>query len=137
MASLKHQKEEENFSYAIQLAMSNVLPQSLKLAIELGLLDIIAKAGDGAKLSASEIAAQMPTKSPEVAMMLDRLLGFLATHSVVNCFDVTDDDNGQSLCLERVYGLSPVSKFFVTNEDDVSLVPFFLLQHDEVVYQNW
>ena len=52
--------EEENFSYAMQLVSSSALSMSLKCAIDLGVFDIIAKAGPGAKLSPIEIAAKLP-----------------------------------------------------------------------------
>ncbi|KAM1819282.1 hypothetical protein ACFX11_000982 [Malus domestica] len=46
-------EEEESFCTAIQLVGSSVLPKSIQSAIELGVFDIIAKAGRGAKLSSS------------------------------------------------------------------------------------
>lgn len=46
-------QEEESFCAAIQLVGSSVLPMSIQSAIELGVFDIIAKAGRGAKLSSS------------------------------------------------------------------------------------
>ncbi|KAL0002411.1 hypothetical protein SO802_016192 [Lithocarpus litseifolius] len=53
-----------------KLSTSIVLPMVLHSAIELGVFDILAKAGPGAKLSPSQIVAQMPTKNPDAAMML-------------------------------------------------------------------
>ena len=50
---------------------SNVLSMAMYSAIELGIFDIIAKAGEAAKLSAKDIAAQLPCKNSEAATMLD------------------------------------------------------------------
>ncbi|KAF7843845.1 caffeic acid 3-O-methyltransferase [Senna tora] len=69
----------------MQLVMSSVIPMALQTTLELGVFDIIAKAGEGAKLSANDIADQLPTKNPETPKMLDRLLGLLATHSILHC----------------------------------------------------
>ncbi|KAJ4835471.1 hypothetical protein Tsubulata_045108 [Turnera subulata] len=53
-------QEEKAFSYAMQLAFGSVLPMAMKTASELGIFDIIAKAGAAAKLSAMDIAARLP-----------------------------------------------------------------------------
>ncbi|KAL5572221.1 hypothetical protein UlMin_021818 [Ulmus minor] len=128
------QEEEESFSYAMQLALSSVLPMSLQSAIELGVFDIMAKAGEGAKLSPSEIASQMMAKNPDSPMMLDRILRLLATHSLLNCFVEAGDDHGS---FQRLYSLTPVSKFFVTNKDGVSLGPIMELVQDKVYLDSW
>jgi len=67
----KQEMEEESFTYAMQLVNSNVLSMAMYSAIELGIFDIIAKAGEAAKLSAKDIAAQLPCKNSEAATMLD------------------------------------------------------------------
>ncbi|KAK1551162.1 hypothetical protein Q3G72_031257 [Acer saccharum] len=96
----KQQEEEAYYSYASQLAMSVVLPMAMKTAIELDVFDIIAKAGPGAKLSALEIATQIPTRNPNAPTMLDRILRLLVSYCVLDC-SVSDG--------KRMYGLSPVS----------------------------
>ena len=58
---------------------------ALQTAVELGIFDVIAKAGEGAKLSAKDIAAQIGCENPEAAAMLDRVLKLLASHSVLCC----------------------------------------------------
>ncbi|KAJ0113218.1 hypothetical protein Patl1_00699 [Pistacia atlantica] len=95
------EEKEESFAYAIQLATGSVLPMTLKAAIDLDIFEIIAKAGPGAKLSASEIASQMSAQSKDAPMMVDRILRLLSSHSVLTCYVVG---------LERLYGLAPVSK---------------------------
>ncbi|XP_060675228.1 caffeic acid 3-O-methyltransferase-like [Ziziphus jujuba] len=133
-------EEEESFSYALQLVGSSALPTSLQCAIELGVFDIIGKAGEGAKLSPAEIAAQLGTNNPNAPTMLDSILRLLACHSVLNCSVVADDNDNNingSLQLQRLYSLAPVSRFFVTNEDGVSLGPLISLTQDKVFLACW
>uniref|UniRef100_A0A803RCK3 caffeate O-methyltransferase n=1 Tax=Cannabis sativa TaxID=3483 RepID=A0A803RCK3_CANSA len=129
IVSDERKQEEENFAYAAQLVNSSVLSMSLQSAIELGVFDIIAKAGDAANLSAQEIVAQMPTTNPDAPRMLDRILRMLASHSVLACSLENED--------LRVYSLNGVSKLFVTNEDGVSLGPLMSLLQDKVFLDSW
>ncbi|XP_059457097.1 caffeic acid 3-O-methyltransferase-like [Corylus avellana] len=128
-----HGNEDESFSYAIQVASSLVVPMTLQSAVELGVFEILAKAGPGAKLSPTQIVQQMPTKNPEAPTMLDRILRLLATHSLLGC-SMAADDSGS---LQRLYSLSNVSKHFVCNEDGVSLGPIMALYHDKVSLDSW
>ncbi|KAI9182697.1 hypothetical protein LWI28_028012 [Acer negundo] len=128
-AEARSEKEkEESFAYAIQLVCSSVLPMTLQATIELGVFDIISKAGPDAKLSASEIAAQMPTQNKDAPQMLDRMLWLLATNSVVDCSEVD---------LVRLYSLNSVSGFFSTDQDGVSLGPLMALLQDKVFLDSW
>ncbi|OIW16867.1 hypothetical protein TanjilG_16447 [Lupinus angustifolius] len=54
-------EDEEAFSYATQLGFSIVLSMSLQSAIELGVFDILQKAGPGAQLSTKQIASHSPS----------------------------------------------------------------------------
>ncbi|KAL0012865.1 hypothetical protein SO802_007973 [Lithocarpus litseifolius] len=65
----------------------------------------------------------MPTKNPDAAMMLERILKLLVSHSVLGCTVVADED----LPFQRLYSLTPVSEYFVPSEDGVSLGPFMAL----------
>ncbi|KAK9205093.1 hypothetical protein WN943_015360 [Citrus x changshan-huyou] len=124
---MANEERDESFAYANQLVMGSVLPMTMQAAIELGVFKIIAKAGPGAKFSASEIAAQLPaTKNKDAPMMLDRILRLLASHGVVECS--LDDIDGS----QRLYGQSNVSRYFVPNEDGVSLGPLMALIQDKV-----
>nr|POF25887.1 caffeic acid 3-o-methyltransferase [Quercus suber] len=127
------QEEEESFHYAMQLVNSCALSMALQSTIELGVFDILAKAGPRAKLSPSQIVAQMPTKNPEATVMLDRILRMLASHSVLGCSVVADEFGSY----QRLYSLSPVSKHFVRNEDGVSLGPLMALHQDKVFLGSW
>ncbi|KAK1560794.1 hypothetical protein Q3G72_030959 [Acer saccharum] len=125
----QQEEEEAYYSYANNLAMSVVLPMAMKTAIELDVFEIIAKAGPGAKLSASEIATQIPTTNPNAPNMLDRILRLLASYPVLDC----SLNPGQ----ERLYGISRVSKYFVSNEEGVSLASFLVLPLQSVFLESW
>ncbi|XWS71185.1 hypothetical protein CRYUN_Cryun03dG0117300 [Craigia yunnanensis] len=125
--------DQENFSYAAQVVNSSVLPMSMHAAIQLDIFEIIAKAGPDAKLSPKELAAQLATKNPEAPSMLDRILRVLASHSIVGC-SLADDEQGNP---QRLYSLTPVSKFLVRNEDGASLGPLMNLVQDKVFLDSW
>ncbi|XP_042515055.1 caffeic acid 3-O-methyltransferase-like [Macadamia integrifolia] len=129
----KQQEEEEACLYAMQLASFSVLPMVLKSAIDLDLLEIIAKAGAGAQVSPSEIALHLPTQNPDAPVMLDRILRLLASYSILTCSQTTLDDGS----IQRLYGLAPVSKFLVKNQDGVSIAPLVLMNQDKVLMESW
>ncbi|GAB2291142.1 hypothetical protein Dimus_025399 [Dionaea muscipula] len=95
-------------------------------AMQLNLFEIIAENGP---LTAVEIAGKLPSQNPEAPAMLDRMLRMLATYSVVTCSVVGDG--------RRVYGLAPVAKYFVRNEDGVSFCPLMDLGVDRVMVESW
>ncbi|KAK9138125.1 hypothetical protein Sjap_008719 [Stephania japonica] len=119
--------EEEDLFFAFNLIGASAITMALRTAAELNLFEIMSKAGPTAQLSASEIASHIPTKNPEASNILDRVLSFLASHSVLTCSVLTLDDNH----VERRYGLAPVCKYFVKDENGGSLTP--LLNLDKVV----
>ncbi|OMO70073.1 O-methyltransferase, family 2 [Corchorus olitorius] len=127
--------DQESFSYAFQIVESTVMPMSMHTASQLEVFEIMAKAGPDAKLSAKEIAAKLPTKNPEAPSMLDRILRVLASHSIVGC-SLSDDEHG-GRNPQRLYNLTPVSKYFVRNEDGVSLGPLMSLPQDKVFLASW
>lgn len=129
--------EEESFSYAMQLASSTVMSMAMQTVAELGVFDIIHRAGAGARLSSEEIVSQLTCKNSEAPFALDRLLRLLASHHVLNCYIVDDDETPGPRCFRRLYGLAPVAKFFVTNDDGVSLGPLIDLYHDKVFLESW
>lgn len=120
--------DEKDFEYASQLATGSILYMAMQVAIELNVFKVIAKAGVGAQLSPKTIASQLPTKNPKAYSMLDRLLRLLTSYSILNSTAITDSDG----IVERLYGLGRVSKYFVQNEDGVSMSPLFHLTQDKV-----
>lgn len=125
---LKDEEDESSFSEAMNLSLSLLKPMVMQTASDLCVFEIIAKAGHGAKLSALEISSHFPScKNPDAPAMLDRLLRLLASHRVLE----NSVEGG-----ERVYGLAPVAKYFVPDEDGVSLGPFMdLINYRR--YSNW
>ncbi|KAF6137638.1 hypothetical protein GIB67_030530 [Kingdonia uniflora] len=132
-ASPKDHEEEEACLYAMQLASFSVVPMVLKSAIELDVLEIITKFGPGAHITPSAIASKLPTTNPEAHVMLDRMLRLLASYKVLTCTMHTLEDGR----VERLYGVAPVCKFLVKNEDGVSMAPLVLMNQDKVLMESW
>ncbi|XP_054799558.1 cathecol O-methyltransferase 1-like [Prosopis cineraria] len=129
------EQDEESFSCAM-LATSTAISMAMQTSVELGVFDVIHRAGPCTEISAAEIASEVSCKNPEAASALDRLLHLLASHSVLRC-SVIVDENGGSGCYRRLYSLSPVAKFFVRNADGASLGPFIELAQDKVFLDSW
>lgn len=127
-------EEADRCSYALQLVFSGALPMVLNTVIKLNVFEIIAKAGHGAQLSPSQIVSQMPTENPEAPIMLDRMLRMLASYSLLTSSVVDPSSHGSG---QRVYGVGPVSKYFVKNENGASLGPLLDLLQDKVLTDIW
>lgn len=74
------------------------------------------------------------------------MLRLLASHSILTCsaVDFHSDDHHDSpstaaAALEdkRLYGLTPLAKYFVPNQDGVSLGPLMCLVQDKVCMKSW
>lgn len=127
--------EEEYWrSCAMQLASSSVVSSVMQAVVDLGVLEIISKAGEGGGVSADKIASQLKlTNDATVATassMLDRMLCLLVSHSVLTCTNTTTTKR-------RFYGLSPIAKHFIPNSDGISLGPYMSLVQDKVFMDNW
>lgn len=128
----------------MELAGASAVPMVLKSALDLGIIEAITKAGPGASLSASHIASQIPSiKNPDAPAMLDRLLRLLASYNILTAAASSTDhrDGDGDPAAERVvveYGLHPRAKYFVNNnQDGLSMVSSFLMQHDKVLKDMW
>ncbi|KAJ8423147.1 hypothetical protein Cgig2_011892 [Carnegiea gigantea] len=97
----------------------------LKTVIELDVLEIIKRAGPGARLSPVEIMAELPTQNPDAVTMLDRLLQLLASYSILTP-SVRKLPDGR---VERLYGLALVCQFLTKDQDGHSLATETLLYH--------
>ncbi|GAB4844740.1 hypothetical protein Ancab_040106 [Ancistrocladus abbreviatus] len=124
--------EEEVFLWALNISSSHLFAMSLRSVIELGLLEIIAKAGRG--LSAVEIAAQLPTKNPKAPNMLEQMLRLLAAYSILNCTVITVSNDSDS---QRLYELTPIAKYLVLNEDGVSVAHGELMLKHKALQDSW
>ncbi|CAN6709274.1 unnamed protein product [Malus baccata var. baccata] len=109
--------DEEANLFAMQLATGSILHMLLQAAIELDLLEIMAKAGPGAFVSPADLSSQLPTKNPDAPVMLDRMLRVLASYSILT-YSLRTLPDGK---VERLYGLGPVCKFLTKNEDGASI----------------
>ncbi|CAN6564652.1 unnamed protein product [Malus baccata var. baccata] len=125
--------DEETNLFAMQLANTPFLPMVLKAALELDLLEIMAKAGPGTFVSPTDLASQLPTKNPNDPVMLDRMMHLLVSYSIFTySLNTLPDDN-----VERLYGLGPICKFLTKNEDGVSIAPLCLMSQDKVLMESW
>ncbi|KAJ9552939.1 hypothetical protein OSB04_016984 [Centaurea solstitialis] len=113
----------EDFAYALQLVTSISLPMVLENAMKLGVLEAIGEAGPDARLSAHEIANALSFPNQDAPGMLDRMLRLLASYSIVTC-------------TQQVYGLAPVAKYLIQNEDGVSLRALMELIQDKVFIKS-
>ncbi|KAJ0231682.1 O-methyltransferase domain-containing protein [Hirschfeldia incana] len=115
-------------------------PMVLKAALELGVIDSVAAAGDGAWISPYEIARSLPTKptNPEAPVLLDRVLRLLVSHSILKCRMIECKENGRTGKMEMVYATEPVCKYFLKDSDGSgSLVSLFMLLQSEVFFKTW
>ncbi|KAK9217814.1 hypothetical protein WN943_006444 [Citrus x changshan-huyou] len=83
----------------MELVNSSIPRITMKAAIKLGVLEILAKASPS-QLTSSEIASQLPTNNKEAPIVLDRMLRLLACHSFRNL--VTNKDGS----VQRLYGVN-------------------------------
>ena len=128
-------QDEESFLRAMQLASSVVLSMALQSATELGVFEVLKEAGEGAKLSAKEIASKISCSNPKAASMLDRLLALLSSHSILHSSLISDHRLPPTF--NRLYTITPVAAFFVPNSDGVSLGPVMALCQDKIFLQSW
>ncbi|KAL7155911.1 hypothetical protein ABFS83_03G108000 [Erythranthe nasuta] len=113
----KHAEEDEAAVLAMAACSSYMLPMTLNAAVELDLFEIIAGAGDGAHLSASDVASRLTTAADGAAVVLGSMMQLLAANSLLTCSVDVLADGG----VERRYGLSPAGKFFAKDEGGASL----------------
>ncbi|GJU38473.1 caffeic acid 3-O-methyltransferase-like protein [Tanacetum coccineum] len=130
--AITNQSNEENFTYAMQLVTSTSLTMVLVNTIKLKAFEVIAEAGPGACLSAHEIVSRLSITNQDAPDMLDRMLRLLACHSIVTC--TQGDYKSRPV---RVYGLTPVAKCFIPDEDGASLGALMQLLQDKVFIDSW
>ncbi|XP_014499456.1 isoliquiritigenin 2'-O-methyltransferase-like [Vigna radiata var. radiata] len=105
----------------------------LNASIELNLFEIIAKATKTTTplgVSASEIASQLPIQHKKLPQRLDRMLSVLASHSLLTCSTLTNQDGK----VQRLFQLSPSGKYFTNAEATASLALFTtFMNHPKLV----
>ncbi|KAH9541137.1 hypothetical protein CY35_14G045600 [Sphagnum magellanicum] len=135
---------------ALEFTLYSVVSGTLKAAIELGVFEILAKAGASAgqkSLTAKEIAEQLvrPTANGTAVNSgyLQRILRLLASVNIVSesVAVVAAGEPGNFTSYnthhQRSYALTPIGKYFVQGEDGVSLAPFILMSEDWVFKKAW
>ncbi|ONK71820.1 uncharacterized protein A4U43_C04F12730 [Asparagus officinalis] len=135
MGSNYEDEDEEMAAFlsAVYIAGAYAVPMTLKAVIELGVLDIIANAGPGRQLSVVEIVSNICTNNAQAATVLDRMLRYLASSSILTCSGT--EGAGR---VERRYGLSPVGKLFAGGKDGgASLAPLIIMNQHKARQASW
>ncbi|KAI3807802.1 hypothetical protein L1987_23736 [Smallanthus sonchifolius] len=122
----------EHYIYAMQLVASTSFPMVLETVIKLKVLEAIAEAGPDAQLTAHEIVSRLLIPNQDAPEMVDRMLRLLASYSIVTCMEGVHESRPV-----RVYGLTPVAKYFIPNEDGASLSGLMQLNQEKVAIGTW
>ncbi|KAF7836155.1 isoliquiritigenin 2'-O-methyltransferase-like [Senna tora] len=113
---------DASFFSAMLGCFTQIHSAALNFAIEYKIFDIIAKEKYGGRhVSAIEVASQLPSsvQHSDLAFRLDRVLRLLATHSYLTCsYDA--NPGGDNHISGRLYGISPIGKFFVSANQNTS-----------------
>ncbi|KAI3807803.1 hypothetical protein L1987_23737 [Smallanthus sonchifolius] len=123
---------DEHFVYAMQLVADTSFPMVLETVIKLKVLEAIAEAGPDAQLTAQEIVSRLLIPNKDAPDMVDRILRLLASYSIVTCTEGVHESRPV-----RLYGLTPVAKYFIPDEDGASLSALVQLNQDKWVLHNW
>ncbi|XP_039154643.1 caffeic acid 3-O-methyltransferase-like [Eucalyptus grandis] len=123
-------QEDEEYLFAFKQNMISCVPLVLKATIELGILKLLFERT--AQLSPTQIASRLSIKNPDAGGTIDRILRLLASFSFLSC-TLTRDKAGRP---ERMYGLGPLSKYYVS-EEGASMAPWLLLIFDEISLRSW
>jgi caffeic acid 3-O-methyltransferase len=100
----------------------------LRTAVVLGLPDIIARAGPDETLTVKQIAAQLKSESVN-ELGLQRVLTALVNWQLFRCT--------KAEMSEMQYGLTPVSKLLVTENNPHNQAPVVLFQTDPAALAPW
>ncbi|KAF8098614.1 hypothetical protein N665_0262s0002 [Sinapis alba] len=126
---ISRDEDEEGMLLAMQLSVVRYIPYAIKTAIELGLLEIIAKAGAlGTYLSPLDLASKAAARNPDAPMMIDRLLRLLSAYSVCTCKLVKDEEGREF----RVYGIGLAGRKLIKDKDGFSLASTVLITNPKV-----
>ncbi|KAL5998626.1 hypothetical protein ACLOJK_009569 [Asimina triloba] len=98
-----------------EIVAAGCVPKFLKAAVELKVVENLANAGPGAKLSAAELVSKIPmhANNPNAEATLDRILRILASYSILS-----SDKKGPDG--KRRYGLTPVCQQLIPDENGAS-----------------
>nr|CAB3501600.1 unnamed protein product [Digitaria exilis] len=128
--------DDEACIHAMELLNGFVASMTVKAVIELGLIDDLLAAG-GRAVTPEELVAARPWPRPaEAVAAADRMLRFLASHSVVRCTTEVGPD-GKA---RRSYAAAPVCKWLATrksNGGQGSMAPLALMNMNKAFMETW
>ncbi|XP_076928374.1 caffeic acid 3-O-methyltransferase-like isoform X1 [Bidens hawaiensis] len=132
MDSYKMSEEEEGLLRVYQINEGIALPMVIKTATELDLFEIMAKT-PGAHFFCFDLASSLPRQTHETPALIERVLRFLASQSILT-LTVVKDEHGDS---KTLYGMTPLSNNFVRKQDGTSLASSVLFIYDKVFIDCW
>ncbi|KAF8730529.1 hypothetical protein HU200_016945 [Digitaria exilis] len=128
--------DDEACIHAMELLNGFVASMTVKAVIELGLIDDLLAAG-GRAVTPEELVAARPWPRPaEAVAAADRMLRFLASHSVVRCTTEVGPD-GKA---RRSYAAAPVCKWLATrksNGGQGSMAPLALMNMNKAFMETY
>ncbi|KAI3737663.1 hypothetical protein L2E82_27673 [Cichorium intybus] len=126
--------KEEELLRVMQMVAGTILPMVMKTAIELDLFEIMVKVTNSSgQFTSSDIVSCLPTQNPQTPIIIERILRYLASKSILTSKLFTDE-NGDT---KKLYAMTSICKYFVNNEEGGSFANFFLFQNDKVVTDSW
>ncbi|KAJ0528554.1 uncharacterized protein LOC110883924 isoform X2 [Helianthus annuus] len=125
-------QEEEGLLKTNQIVGGMILPMAIKTAIELDLFETMAKT-PGGRFSCFDLASSLPRQTHETPVLIERILRFLAGHSILTS-TVVKDEHGVS---KNMYGMTKVSNYYVRKQDGTSHASTLLLIYDKVFVDCW
>nr|XP_043635430.1 caffeic acid 3-O-methyltransferase-like [Erigeron canadensis] len=125
-------EEEKGLLRVNQINGGIVLPMVIKTAIELDLFEIMART-PGGQFSCYDIASSLPRQTQQTPVLIERILRFLASESVLTSTYVKDE-HGEC---KMLYGMTAVSNNYVRNPDGTSHASSLLLIYDKVLVDCW
>ncbi|XP_020583648.1 caffeic acid 3-O-methyltransferase-like [Phalaenopsis equestris] len=129
-------EEEEPFIAAMLLCYSQTFSRTVQAAFDLGIFEILAEPGPNTQLTACEIAGKLSGCNHEkAATMLDNILGYLASHSILTC--TASSSSNETGRLRKQYGLTPMSRLLAKNHDGPSLAPFMFMTNLMTFEDTW
>ncbi|KAL5998622.1 hypothetical protein ACLOJK_009565 [Asimina triloba] len=115
-----------------EIVAAGCVPKFLKAAVELKVVENLANAGPGAKLSAAELVSKIPmhANNPNAEATLDRILRILASYSILS-----SDKKGPDG--KRRYGLTPVCQQLIPDENGASFAPTLFISESIPQARCW
>ncbi|KAG0496104.1 hypothetical protein HPP92_000795 [Vanilla planifolia] len=115
--ALHEELDHDAYTYAMQLVSFSVLPMTLRVAVEVGLLNLIS--ASGSHLSADEITARLETSNSLASPIIERILRLLCSYSILT-FSSSTDAQGRSIVR---YGAAPVCRYLALTRMETPSLP--------------